>query len=59
MDAEASEGVTDHSTASVDGLLTEAMTTVQGLLARRAVDQRFEPLLLLAVAHWRDNLEDQ
>ena len=37
VDAGASEGMTDHSTASVDGLLTEAMTTVQGLVARRAV----------------------
>ena len=59
VDAGASEGVTDHSTASVDGLLTEAMTTVQGLVARRAVHQRFESLLRRAVAHWRDTLEDQ
>ena len=59
VDAGASEGVTDRSTASVDGLLTEAMTTVQGLVARRAVHQRFESLLRRAVAHWSDTLEDQ
>ena len=45
VDAGASEGVTDHSTASVDGLLTKAMTTVQGLMANRAGDQHFESLL--------------
>ena len=59
MDGGASEGVKDHSTASVYGLLTEAMTTVQGLVARRSVVQRFESLLRRAVAHWRDTLEDQ
>ena len=44
VDAGASEGVTNHSTASVDGLLTKAITTVQGLMANRAGDQRFESL---------------
>ena len=45
VDARASEGVTDHSTASVDELLTKAMTTAQGLMANRAGDQRFGSLL--------------
>ncbi len=59
VDAGASEGVTDRSTASVDGLFTEAMTMVQGFVARRAVYKRFESLLRRAVAHWRDPLENQ
>ena len=45
VDAGASEGATDHSTASVDGLLNKAMTTAQGLMENRAGDQRFESLL--------------
>ena len=45
VDTGASEGMTDHSTASVDGLLTKAMTTVQRLMANRAGDRRFESLL--------------
>ena len=45
VDAGASEGMTDHSTATVDGLLAKAMTTVQGLMANCAGDQRFESLL--------------
>ena len=45
VDAGASEYATDHSTASVDGLLNKAMTTAQRLMANRAGDQRFESLL--------------
>ena len=45
VDAGASEGATDRSTASVDGLLNKAMTTAQAFMANRAGDQRFESLL--------------